>query len=67
MEYQNENVEEWKTLKNVFLTTKEVAQLLKCDVSTVNNWAKRKILIKHYIGGRVYYRAVQVDQAVKSI
>jgi len=47
-----------------YLTRKEVAELLKCDISTVHNLTKREVLVKHGIGGRVYYKRKEVEQAI---
>ena len=47
-----------------FLTRAEVAELLKVDLSTVHNWTKKGILQSNGIGGRVYYKRKEVEQAI---
>jgi excisionase family DNA binding protein len=44
-----------------YLTRNEVAELLKCDLSTVHNWTKRGNLIPYGIGNRVYYKRSEVE------
>lgn len=46
------------------LTRKEVAQLLKCDVSTVYRWTEKGLLKKYGIGNAVYYKRSEVEQAL---
>lgn len=47
-----------------FLTRQEVAKLLKIDLSSVHNWTKKKILQSYQIGGRVYYKRSEVENAI---
>ena len=47
-----------------FLTRREVADLLKIDISTVHNWTKRGKLIPYGIQGRVYYKRSEVESAL---
>lgn len=47
-----------------YLTRSEVAKMLKIDLSTVHNWNKKGILISWQIGGRVYYKRSQVEDAI---
>ena len=51
----------------VYLTRTEVADLLKCDLSTVHNWTKKGKLVKHCIGNRTYYKRSEVEAAIKEI
>ena len=46
------------------LTPKEVALLLKCDLSTIYNWAKKGRLLRHGIGNRTYYKRHEVESAI---
>jgi len=46
------------------LTRSEVAELLKCDLSTVHNWTKKGLLVAYSIGARVYYKRRQVENAI---
>ena len=47
-----------------FLTRQEVAKLLSVDLSTIHNYKKRNILKAYQIGGRVYYKRTEVENAV---
>jgi hypothetical protein len=47
-----------------YLTRSEVSELLQIDISTVHNWTKKKILIANQIGGRVYYKRSDVENAI---
>ena len=44
-----------------FLTRTELAELLKCDLSTIHNWTKKGTLIPYGIGNRVYYKRSEVE------
>ena len=46
---------------NNFLTVEQVRDKLKVTRATLNNWHKEEILIKRYVGGRVYYKAEEVN------
>ena len=46
---------------NNFLTVEQVRDKLKVTRATLNNWHKEEILIKRYVGGRVYYNAELVN------
>ncbi|KAA2218547.1 helix-turn-helix domain-containing protein [Maribacter flavus] len=47
-----------------FLTRSQVAEMLQIDLSTVHNWTKKSILTAHQIGGRVYYKRSEVEDAM---
>ncbi len=47
-----------------YLTRVEVAKMLKIDLSSVHNWTKKGILISYQIGGRVYYKRSEVENAI---
>ena len=47
-----------------YLTRNEVSALLKIDLSSVHNWTRRGILISYQIGGRVYYKRSDVENAM---
>jgi hypothetical protein len=49
---------------NEYLTRVEVAEMLKIDLSSVHNWTKKGILISYQIGGRVYYKRQEVENAI---
>lgn len=47
-----------------YLTRNEVAEMLHIDLSTVYNWTKKGKLLSYGIGGRVYYKREEVDNAI---
>ena len=49
---------------NDYLTRKEVAGMLKIDLSSVHNWSKKGILNPYQIGNRVYYKLSEVENAI---
>ena len=44
-----------------YLTRQEVADKLKCDLSTVHNWSKAGILKPYGIGNRVYFKTSDIE------
>lgn len=56
----NKDVKKIDTL----LTRKEVAEMLKCDISTVHNWTKSGKLKAYGVGGRVYYKLSEIEEAM---
>lgn len=44
-----------------YLTRNEVADLLKCDLSTIHNWCKKGKLIPYGIGNRVYFKRSEIE------
>lgn len=50
-----------------YLTRKEVADLLKCDLSTIHNWTKKGKLTKYCFGARTYYKRAEIELALKPI
>lgn len=50
-----------------YLTRTEVAEMLKCDLSTVHNWTKKGKLVKYCLGNRTYYKRSEVEAAIKEI
>ncbi|WP_242121650.1 helix-turn-helix domain-containing protein [Aestuariivivens sediminicola] len=49
---------------NEYLTRADVAEMLKIDLSSVHNWTKRGILTSYQIGGRVYYKHKEIENAI---
>lgn len=47
-----------------YLTRGEVAEMLKCDLSTIHNWCKRGKLTPYGIANRVYFKRSEVEAAV---
>lgn len=50
-----------------YLTRSEVAEMLKCDLSTIHNWTKKGKLIPYGIGNRVYYKRSEVEAVLVPI
>lgn len=51
-----------------FVTREEVAEILKCDLSTVHNWTIKGYLKKYNMGdGKILYRLQEVLEAPKHI
>jgi hypothetical protein len=48
-----------------YMTRREVAQFLKCDLSTIYLWSKSKKLLPFHIGNRVYFKRSQIISAIK--
>ena len=46
------------------LTRNEVAELLKCTLPTVHNWAKTGIITSYGINGRVYFKRSEIENAL---
>jgi hypothetical protein len=49
------------------LTRSEVSRLLKINISSVHNWAKKGVLKKHCIGGRVYYKRSEIIESLEEL
>ena len=47
-----------------YLTTVEVSQLFKISISTVHNWRKSGTLVACQIGGKVFFKRSDIDNAV---
>jgi excisionase family DNA binding protein len=47
-----------------FLSRREVAQMLKINLSTVHNWTKNGTLQAFQIGGRVFYKRELIENAI---
>jgi excisionase family DNA binding protein len=48
-----------------FLTPKEVAQLLRCNLKTIYNHTKKGLLNRYSFGGRrIYYKRSEVESAI---
>ncbi len=50
-----------------YYTRREVADLLKIDLSTIHNWVKKGKFSKHCIGRRTYYKRSEVEKAITNI
>lgn len=47
--------------RETYLTRQEVAEMLKCDISTVHNWTKSGKLKDYGLGNRVYYKLSEIE------
>ena len=47
-----------------YYTKKETAELFKVNLSTLWNWQQSGVLLPVQIGGRVYYRAKDIENAI---
>jgi len=47
-----------------WLTRKEVARLLKVDLSTIHNWCKNGQLKPYGIGNRVYFLKSEIQESL---
>ena len=50
-----------------YLSRQEVKQMLGITLNTLNNWTKKGILTAYGIGGRVYYKRNEVENAIQPI
>lgn len=53
--------------KEDYLTRHEVAEMLKCDISTVDNWSNSGILKPYGLGARVYFKMSEIKAAMLPI
>jgi excisionase family DNA binding protein len=49
------------------LTRKETAEKLKISLPTLNDWSKRGLLKSYTIGGRVLYKANEIEQSLHQV
>lgn len=47
-----------------YLTRNEVSEMLQVDLSTVHNWTKKGKIKSYGIGGRVYYKRSEIENAI---
>lgn len=48
----------------IYMTRREVADMLSVNLSTIHNYCKRSILKPYGIGARVYFKRDEVEQAI---
>ncbi|ERM80314.1 hypothetical protein P872_13865 [Rhodonellum psychrophilum GCM71 = DSM 17998] len=53
--------------KEEYLSRKEVAELLKIELSTLHNWCKKGKLQPYGIGNRVYFLRSDIEKAMKPL
>nr|DAW61403.1 MAG TPA: helix-turn-helix domain protein [Caudoviricetes sp.] len=51
----------------IYLSSQEIKQMLGINLTTLNNWTKKGILISYGIGGRVYYKRHEVENAIQPV
>ena len=49
---------------NVYMSRAAISDMLGIDQSSVSNWRNRGILQAYQIGGRVYYKRDEVENAI---
>ena len=56
-------------LQDKLLSPRETCKLFNPKISlvTLESWTKKDLLIKHYIGGRTYYKYSQVMESLKTL
>jgi len=47
-----------------YLTRQEVAKMFQIDLSSVHNWTKKGKLKSYGLGGRVYFKRTEVENAI---
>ena len=50
-----------------YLSRKEVAQLLKISLTTLNDWSKQGIVQSYRIGNRVLYKKIEIENSVSKV
>lgn len=53
--------------KEDYLTRKEVAEMLKIELSTLHNWCKKGKLKPYGLGNRVYFLRSDIEKALKPL
>lgn len=44
-----------------YITRSELAEMLKCDLSTIHNWCKKGKIQPYGIGNRVYFKRSEIE------
>ena len=47
-----------------YYSRKEVAEMFDVDISTIHNWTVKGVLTAYQIGGRVLYKANDIENAI---
>lgn len=47
-----------------YLSRNEVAEMLKCTLPTIHNWAKTGVITSYGINGRVYFKRSEIESAL---
>lgn len=70
LEGVNEQLEDFKkhfsktSEPSKYYTRNDLAKLFQVDLSTIHNWSKKGIVYPHQIGGRIYFKREEIDQAL---
>ncbi|MFZ1513954.1 MAG: helix-turn-helix domain-containing protein [Saprospiraceae bacterium] len=56
-----------ETTSKEWLTSKEVCELLKISHTTLHDWSKKGIILKHRIGNRIRFRHDEVLESLTRI
>jgi|25_taG_2_1085351.scaffolds.fasta_scaffold02368_4 hypothetical protein len=49
---------------STYISRQEVADMLQISLVSVHNWTKKDVLQAYQIGGRVYYKRKEVEDAI---
>jgi excisionase family DNA binding protein len=62
----NELKNEYKqaTFTDYFITKRQLTELLTVSLSTVNNWTRDGIIQAYQLGGKIYYKASEIECAM---
>ena len=66
-EKSNDFAKPVKSEDQEYLTRKEVAQLLKISLTTLNDWSKQGIVQSYRIGNRVLYKKKEIENSVSKV
>ena len=64
---KNINIEQPITPSQELLSRKEVADKLKISLVTLNDWTKKGIVNSYAIGGRILYKASEINEKLTKI
>jgi hypothetical protein len=64
---KNINIEQPITPSQELLSRKEVADKLKISLVTLNDWTKKGIVNSYAIGGRILYKASEINKKLTKI
>jgi hypothetical protein len=64
---KNIKIEQPITLSQELLSRKEVADKLKISLVTLNDWTKKGIVNSYAIGGRILYKASEINEKLTKI
>ncbi len=62
----NELKNEYKQapFSDYFITKRQLTELLTVSLSTVNNWTSSGVIQAYQLGGKVYYKASEIECAM---